>query len=116
MKWYYNIGRGLYLRNKSYIKNEKKEIKDGYPNAILLFSNEKEAKSYCIKYNEKINAYEHKQCLKKRICKNCKYYEIKENYRKKVCTLIDDKMSEHYMGYFMPQPNFGCNKFERNIK
>ena len=51
-----------------------------------------------------------------RICKNCKYYEIKENYRNKVCVLIDDKMSEHYMGYFMPQPNFGCNRFKRRIR
>lgn len=48
-----------------------------------------------------------------RVCENCIHYKTKENYRNKICVMIDDNMSEHYMGYFMPPVNFGCNRFEK---
>ena len=48
---YYNIGRGIYSVNQENSYN-KKEINQGYPNAMILMSDEKKAKDYCRKKNK----------------------------------------------------------------
>lgn len=46
---------------------------------------------------------------KVKICKNCKHYVKKKDFY--VCCFIDDNYTQHYSGFFMPPPDFGCNKF-----
>jgi len=53
MRYYYNIGRGIYLMNPDAHKiNHKKEVKDGYPNAIEVKSSAKQASDWVIKKNK----------------------------------------------------------------
>ena len=53
MRYYYNIGRGIYLMSSDAHKiNHKKEVKDGYPNAIEVKSSVKQASDWVIKKNK----------------------------------------------------------------
>ena len=52
MKWYYTIGRAVYIGNRLSSKEIKKEIKNGYPNAVLVFSNAYEACLFVDRKNE----------------------------------------------------------------
>jgi len=52
-RYYYNIGRGIYLRSPDAYKiNHKKEVKDGYPNAVEVKSSAKQASDWVIKKNK----------------------------------------------------------------
>jgi len=52
-RYYYNIGRGIYLMSPDAHKiNHKKEVKDGYPNSVEVKSSEKQASDWVIKKNK----------------------------------------------------------------
>lgn len=43
-------------------------------------------------------------------CKSCAYYkEAHSMGDRKVCIMIDDRMTQHYSGYFMPPEDFSCS-------